>query len=47
MRLVSAFKVEEDLQMARREEREKTGPYKPVDDNKKADGPYKAGVYKG
>jgi hypothetical protein len=54
MRLVSAYKVEQDLERTWREEREleearareKTGPYKPVDDNKKADGPYKAGVNK-
>jgi hypothetical protein len=44
MRLVSAFKVEEDLQRTWREEREleearareKADPYKPVDYNKKA-----------
>jgi hypothetical protein len=47
MGFVAAAKVEEDLQQAWREEGEKTDPYKPVDYNQKADGPYKAGVYKG
>ncbi|MGO9021853.1 MAG: hypothetical protein ACLQVJ_26240 [Syntrophobacteraceae bacterium] len=47
MRLVAAFKVEEDLQQAWREDREledarareKADAYKPVGYNKKADGP--------
>jgi hypothetical protein len=47
MQLVSAFKIEQDIQEAWREEREledareKEDTSKPVDYNKKPDGPYK------